>query len=155
MSAYFVFVRFFPGYPGFFPFDRFAHLRDQDIAAAAEDLRLEWWRNPKNRRAFQKKELETRKSLEERRTEWQASVLARPGTNQLKPVSGATVDPDQAKRARTEIPSLEEIPFVAGWGQPMSSKALLYGISRWQPVAHFDTKDTAEVATAALQEKNG
>lgn len=148
MSGYVVFVRFFPGYTESFPFQRFANLNDDDIKGAVDALRKEWWKDPANRRQVQV----SRKETEERVREWNQAALARPGVNRSLPWQEAP-EGAGAPALRTGTPSLEEVAVVAGWGTPMASEDLPYGISRRYPVALFKAKEDADAAAAALQER--
>jgi hypothetical protein len=148
MSGGIVFVRFFPGYTTSFLFDRFVRLKDDAIGGAVEALCKEWWRKPSNRRRVQT----SRTEMELRQREWAQGALARPGKNWCVPGAAAS-EVANAPAKRIGTPSFEEIAAVAGWVCPTASADFPHGISPRYPVARFNTKEDAEAAVVALQER--
>jgi hypothetical protein len=147
MSAYFVFVRFFLGYTERFPFERFAHLGDDEINDTLEELRKEWLSEPANARSVET----SRRELQERQRTWSQSFLAKPGRSAAVPPGRP--DGVRLQPPRTGEPSFDEVATLAGWrAAQMSCGDSAHGITHGYPLARFSTKEDADAAAEALRD---
>jgi hypothetical protein len=156
MSGHIVFVRFFPGYSGAFPYDRIAHLKDKEINAALESLSQRWWNEPANResiKTFRAKVEEGRNALELRVLEWEQAHLARPGMNRCAPEE-TTPEVDTPQPERKGSPDFEEIACAAGWRDGQCYEEFPpYSISPRYAVARVEDEDSATAVAEALNER--
>jgi hypothetical protein len=146
MSGHIVFVRFFLDFTPDFPSHRFDRLNGDAFRDAFDTVAKEWLSKPENRkhfRMYRSKEEKRRIERNDLRRSW----------IQFTGMDSKSLAEIMLPKPR-RVPDFWEIAEAADWTCPKGFETT-YGVSDRYPVNRYESKEDADLAAAALNERLG